>query len=123
MSDNQGSSGSQFQAYGVKDKKELVRRIYRYIESKALDAYNSGEEEFFIGYKMVIRELNIEMTADGTFAFVSDDEDENEEYDISFYDERCEEFIYKVGRLLMKYHKEKIERIEMKDELLRLTFT
>lgn len=121
MSDNQGSSGSQFQAYGENDKKDLVRRIYRYIEKKALDAYNSGEEEFFVGYKMVIRELNIEMTADCTFAFVSDEG--NEEYDISFYDERCEEFIYKVGRLLMKYHRDKIERIEMKDELLRLTFT
>ena len=122
MSDNQGAAGNQFQAYGENDKKNLIRRIYRYIETKALDAYNSGEEEFFIGYKMVIRELNIEMTADCTFAFVSDD-GENAEYDISFYDERCEEFIYKVGRLLMKYHREKIARIEMKDELLRLTFT
>ncbi|MEW5733300.1 MAG: hypothetical protein AB1921_00505 [Thermodesulfobacteriota bacterium] len=122
MPENQGSSGNNLQAYGETDKKELIRRIYRYIEQKALDAYNSGEVDFFIGYKMVIRELNIEMTADCTFAFVSE-VGENEEYDISFYDEKCEEFIYKVGRLLMKYHKEKIARIEMADELLRLTFT
>jgi hypothetical protein len=103
------------------DKNEIIRKIYTYMEQKAISAYNDGEDEFFVGHKMLVRELGIEMTDDGTFCFAGQEEEEG--VDISFYDEKAVDFMYKVGRLLMRKHPEKIKQIELKDEMLRIVFS
>ncbi len=102
------------------DKDEVLKKIYSYVEKKTLETYNDGEDEFFIGHKMVVRELGIEMTDDGMFCFAGQEEEEG--VDISFYDEKAVDFIFKVGRLLMRKHPEKIRQIEIKDEVLRIVF-
>jgi glutamine synthetase len=102
------------------DRREVAKKMYQYIEKKALDAYNSGEDEFFIGYMMIVRDLNFETSPDNTFAFM--DDEGGEDYDISFFDEPVAAFIYKVGRLLMKKHGDKIRALEMRNDILYIFF-
>ena len=102
------------------DRKEVAKKMYHYIEKKALDAYNSGEDEFFIGYMMIVRDLGFETSPDNTFAFM--DDEGSQDYDISFFDEPVAAFIYKVGRLLMKKHGDKIRALEMRNDILYIFF-
>lgn len=111
---------SQDPAHSVLNRKEVATKIYKYIEKKALDAYNSGEDEFYIGQNMIVNELGFDMSPENTFAFM--DTNGGEEYDICFFDESVANFIYKVARVLMKHHREKIDRIDMHEDLLRIYF-